>query len=98
EKASMQLLQLGSSAEEELRKVLAGKPSLEVRRRGEKLLAWLAGNMDRDRCAVEVLEWINSAAVRKLLKTLAQGDGEAMLTQETQASLERLGAVTKPRP
>jgi hypothetical protein len=42
--------------------------------------------------ALEVLELAGTAEARRLLRRLADGDGDAALRQEAKASLDRLGA------
>lgn len=94
EKATKELTQMGDLAEPALRAVLAGKPSLEVRRRLEPMLILLdpARSPKRLRMvrAVEVLEHLNSPPSRELLQVLAGGAAEARLTREAKASLDRL--------
>jgi WD40 repeat protein len=95
QKASRELEDLAELAEPMLRKTLNGKPSLEVRRRIEQLLdkqeeKALSGNRLRDLRALMVLERIGTLEARKLVETLAKGAPQAQLTQEAQASLERL--------
>jgi WD40 repeat protein len=63
EKASAELEKLESDAMPSLEKALAGKPSLEVRRRIEALLAKRAGQEFRRLRAVEVLERIADPGV-----------------------------------
>jgi HEAT repeat protein len=94
-KASEELEQLGEAAEPALRKLLASRPSLEVRRRAECLLEKLEGTApppDRLRTlrGTAVLEHIGTPEARRLLTELAQGMPEARLTQEARASLQRL--------
>jgi hypothetical protein len=93
ERAAAELEKRGNTLEPLLRQALAGKPSLEVRRRLEKLL----GNLDpespnrlRMLRAVEVLEHTGDAEARRLLEELASGAPGAWLTCEAKASLERL--------
>jgi len=93
EKAAAELEQRGDTVEPLLRQALAGKPSLEVRRRLEKLLGNLAPespNRLRMLRAVEVLEHAGGADARRLLEELAGGAPGAWLTREGKASLERL--------
>ena len=95
---------LGAAAKPALRKVLAGNPSLELRRRVEpivkKLDSWQASSpaMQREWRAVEVLELLGTPEARKLLQKLAQGLPDARLTQEAKASLERLHARRDTMP
>jgi WD40 repeat protein len=95
EKATRVLEDLGAEAEAALVQGLHGQPTLEMRRRLEKLLALVhdgrppAGQL-RGLRAVEVLEHIGTAAARRLLQDLAGGAPMARLTHEARAALERL--------
>jgi WD40 repeat protein len=85
----------GKAAEPQLRKALEGKPSIEVRRRVNELLARLdrlgvAAGEERPLRALEVLEWIGSPAARKLVEELARGQRDAPLTSQARAALKRL--------
>ena len=87
---------LGEVAAAALRKALAGKPSLETRRRVERLLKPLDGeerepSADRLRLlrGVEVLERVNSAESWRLLKSLAGGAPGALVTREANEALAR---------
>jgi WD40 repeat protein len=91
------LEKLGNSAEVALQGVLAGKPSLEARRRAEMLLGKLkevplSADDLRELRAVEVLEYIGTAEAQQLLETLTRGAPGARLTQEARAALDRLRA------
>jgi WD40 repeat protein len=95
EDATHELELLGEQAESALQQVLERKPSLEVRRRVERLLQVVRGPMnspDRLRTfrAIQVLEHIGTPEAQDVLRTLAKGAAEARLTQEAKASLERL--------
>jgi WD40 repeat protein len=94
EKATKELEELGESTEPALRKLLAGKPSAEVRQRAEALLEKLdlARSPDRLRGvrALEVLEHVGTEEAKELLKNLAKGAPEARQTREAKASLDRL--------
>jgi RNA polymerase sigma factor (sigma-70 family) len=95
EKASLGLEQLGRPAEPAFRKALAGKPSLEARRRIEGLLQKLEQGIPsskelRELRSIEVLEHIATPESCDLLKKLAAGAPEARLTQEAKGTLERL--------
>ncbi len=95
EKAMKELGKLGELAEPALRSTLGGKPSLDVRRRLERLLQKLEQPVTdpqqlRSLRAIEVLEHIGSAQARELLQCLAKGATEARLTQEARVSMERL--------
>jgi hypothetical protein len=92
ERAARELEKLGDAAEPPLRKALEGKPSAQVRRAVEQLLADLEGRPERLRTvrALEVLEYIGTPEAARLLQELADGSPEAWLTREAKASLERL--------
>jgi outer membrane protein assembly factor BamB len=95
QRATAELEQLGDAAEPALQDLLAGKPSLEVRQRAERLLtklraAPISGERLRVRRAMEVLEYIGAPAVRPVLESLARGAPEDQLTQEAKAALKRL--------
>ena len=95
EKASQELEKLGELAGQAISQALANKPTLEVRRRLESLLAKierqeLSSTTLRQVRAMEVLEHTATPEARDLLKNLAAGATEARLTQEAKASLERL--------
>ncbi len=99
EKAVPELERQGEAAEGALRKVLEGRPSLEVRQRVKLLLEKLTGaNRLRMLRAVEVLEHLDTAESRRFLETLAGGASEARLTQEAKASLRRLTRRLSSRP
>lgn len=96
EKAAKDLEELGDSAGPALREVLESKPSLEVRRRVERLLARLdERELSAERLqalrAVEVLERAGTAEARQVLAALAAGAPGAWLTRQAKASLMRLG-------
>jgi hypothetical protein len=103
EKALQELEKLGDRAAGALHKVLAGKPSLEVQRRIEQLLAKQPG-VDYLRAvrALEALEQMGTPEARKLCALLADGAAEARLTREAQATLQHLAgrsaAPSEPRP
>jgi hypothetical protein len=94
-KALAELQKLGDAARPALRKALDSKPSAEVRRQAERLLAEFDGppsapEQVRLVRAVEVLEWLGTAGARKQLELLAKGETEARLTREAKAALQRL--------
>jgi hypothetical protein len=83
------------------RKVLAGKASLEMRRRVEQLvdkLEPLDGERLRSIRAVETLEHIGSPEARKVLLRMAQGASGARQTDEARAALHRLGKRVMASP
>jgi hypothetical protein len=95
DKATQELRRLGVTVEPALRKMLAEKPSLEVRRRMEDLLkTWATPEAAAARRqalhAVEVLELIGTPESRGVLKNLAGGFPESVLAGEAQAALRRL--------
>jgi WD40 repeat protein len=78
-------------------------PDGKVRQRAKKLLAalgWpLSGEELRAIRAVEALELIGDSGSKKLLRALASGAPEALLTREAKASLARLeGLAARPLP
>jgi WD40 repeat protein len=102
--ATHRLEELGELVERELRKALAGQPTLEMRRRLEALVRKLeekpgpAASIEQLRLlrALEGLEVIGTAEARHVLATLAQGTPAAWVTREAQASLERLAKRASP--
>jgi RNA polymerase sigma factor (sigma-70 family) len=95
EKASEELEKLGEAAAGELRKVMKGSSSAELRRRAEQLLSKFEGPEGspprlREVRAVEVLELIGTPEAGTVLQDLAKGAAGSRLTQEAKASLERL--------
>jgi hypothetical protein len=107
EKAMRELERRVEAVESALRKVLEGRPSLEVRQRVKLLLDTRdLTRMDhqelrvllRSLRAVELLEHLDTAGARRLLDTLAGGAAEARLTQEAKSSLTRLAARSSVRP
>jgi hypothetical protein len=101
ERATQELEREGDQAEAALRRLLAGNPSPEARRRAEGLLGRLDGPLPpgellRALRAVEVLECLGTPESRQVLEVLARGAPEARLTREAKASLERLARQPKP--
>ncbi|MGH7174463.1 MAG: PQQ-binding-like beta-propeller repeat protein [Gemmataceae bacterium] len=95
EHATAELKKLGGLAEPALRKVIASRPTLEVRRRIEDLLDPLDHHvLSREELrglrAVETLEHIGSPEARRVLATLARGTPGIRLTDEARAVVERL--------
>jgi WD40 repeat protein len=89
------LKKLGNLAQPALRKALAGKPSLEIKQRVERLLSQIQAEAltpEKLRAvrAIEVLERVGSPAARKELASLAGGAGGARITREAARSLARL--------
>jgi WD40 repeat protein len=93
EAALKELSARGEDIEGELERVLAGKPTPEVAQRLRGLLTALrdAPPMERLRevRAVWALELIGTPAADKLLKELAKGSPEALVTREAKGALER---------
>jgi hypothetical protein len=95
EKATRELEAAGDHAETALRRLLAGRPTLEQRRRAERLLDRLGGPVTapdrlREVRAVEALERMNTPDARRALEALAKGPAELMLTREAATALGRL--------
>jgi RNA polymerase sigma factor (sigma-70 family) len=98
ERATRELERLGERAEPALRKALAGKPSLEARRRLRVLLDRLEGASPSAETvqqirAVEALEHIGNLEAQRALNKLAAGPPESRLTQEARAAVPRLPAL-----
>ena len=93
QRATKELEAVAELAAPVLRQALAQRPSPEVRRRAEGLLARLDSlrpEQVRGVRAVEVLEHIGTPEAQDILDSLARGTPEARLTQEAKTSLERL--------
>jgi RNA polymerase sigma factor (sigma-70 family) len=93
--AGGELEQLAEGAEPALRKLLAGQPSPEARRRAEMLVRQLEGPiLPRERLqqerALAALARIGSPEARRVFAKLAEGTPDAWLTQQAKATLERL--------
>jgi WD40 repeat protein len=94
-KAEKELEQVGEEGEPVLQRFLQEKPSLEARRRAERVARhWYkivpTGEALRAVRGVEVLEQIGTPAAREVLRTLGRGLPEARLTREAVGALERL--------
>jgi WD40 repeat protein len=102
ETAEKRLIAWGSQAELALLDVLAKRPSLEVRRRIERILAKVDAqpvyvSYLRELRAVEALECAGTPEARDVLAMLARGGAGVGLTREAAAALERLNhRLTKP--
>jgi RNA polymerase sigma factor (sigma-70 family) len=95
QKAAAELEKLGERAEPALRRALENKPTLEQRRRIEPILTELeaklpSGDVLQSLRAVRVLEHIDTAEARRLLRELANGAEGAWLTRAAQAALTRM--------
>jgi hypothetical protein len=92
-RAAEQLEALGEQAEPGYRKLLDEQPSLEVRKRVDRLLERIrngpTGEVLREIRAVETLERSGTPEARALLDRLADGAEPARLTQEARAAKER---------
>jgi hypothetical protein len=89
ERASAELAKLSTAVGPILRKALAGRPSLEQRKRIERLLERLEREQVTLGRAIEALEYASTAESRRLLESLAEGESGAWLTREAKAALER---------
>jgi RNA polymerase sigma factor (sigma-70 family) len=94
--ATRRLGRQGDRVEGALRRLLAGNPSAEARRRAEEVLAVIEGPVsDAERLrqirGMEVLERVGKGEARELLNALAEGDPETGLTRDAAAALRRLG-------
>jgi RNA polymerase sigma factor (sigma-70 family) len=101
QKAETELEALNELAEPDLRKALAGGPSLDLRQRLERLLARLSGqaapdSLVNDLRAVELLELAGGAESRRVLEELARGAPGARLAREAKAAAERLAKRSAP--
>src|SRR5262249_50939663 len=100
-KATAELRKLGEAAAPALRKVLEGRPPLEVSRRVEMLLEKIdkripsAEELQALR-AIDVLERIGTKESQEILKTLASGASGYLLTQHAHAAMARL--TKRPGP
>jgi WD40 repeat protein len=98
DRATRELARLGELARPALAKAQAARPSPEARRRLGDLLEHLdrpitGSEALRALRAVDVLERIGTAEARRVLQALAEGAVEARLTQEAEASLQRLAGA-----
>jgi hypothetical protein len=95
EAAEDELVRLGERCLPALKAFLAGRPSLEARKRVETILPLIEklpprGGALRDWRAVRVLEEIGSEDAKALLRALAGGARDVPLTRESKAALGRL--------
>jgi WD40 repeat protein len=90
DQASRELEELGEFAEPALQQALAGQPTLEFRRRAEKLLDKMGPTRLRLLRAVEVLESLGTADARQVLQLVAEGSPAATLTQQAREAARRL--------
>jgi hypothetical protein len=94
EMALVELKRAGHQAWPALRKVLQGKPSLELRMRVMQLLGeadrpFPNGERLRQTRSLELLERMGTPEARRLLEEIADGAPDAWLTLEAQAALRR---------
>ena len=85
----------GAAVEPILRKALERRPSLEQRKRIERLLEQVEREQVTLGRALEVLEHTGAPESRQLLEALAAGDAEAWFTREARASLERVARLAQ---
>ena len=97
ETASAELEKWGESAAGALRQALAKQPSAEVQHRIEVILkkqveAWSGDLPEQLRLlrALETLELCGTPEAKQVLQRLAQGAGDARLTEEARAALGRM--------
>lgn len=83
-------------AEPILRKALSARPSLEQRKRIERVLEHLEREQIMLGRVLETLEHIQTPESRQLLETLAAGEADLWLPREAKAALQR--ARSEPRP
>lgn len=102
EKATQELTNLGPVAEKALTRALAGKLSLEARRRVEGILEKLkqlkgnpvpTGELLRSLRAVEVLEQVATPDAERLLGELAKGVADSPLTDSAEIAREHLKRI-----
>jgi hypothetical protein len=99
EKAMKAISSFGKLAEPALRQALTQSLSAEARRRVEQLVdrcerVTLSSETLRSLRAIELLEQINTAEARQVLKKLTTGAPSAEATREAVASLERMAQRT----
>ena len=100
DRANVELTKYGELAENGLRKLLAGNPPLEVRRRAEKLLERVVSpslTPERGRAleAVELLESLSTAEAGQVLEEIGRDALLPQIRREALAALERLKTAGK---
>jgi RNA polymerase sigma factor (sigma-70 family) len=98
QRATRTLEQMGEQVVAALERCLAGRPSLEVRKRVERIVEKaLAPNPQRLRQsrALEALERMGCDGARRLFEALAKGDPDARLTGDARAALMRIGQAAR---
>jgi dipeptidyl aminopeptidase/acylaminoacyl peptidase len=105
DEATRQLGRFRDLAESALLQALQSQPSLEKRRRIERLLEKVASNREepppdrlREARVLETLELMDPPAARPLLLRYSRGAPEADLTRGAKAALERLSKRSPPAP
>jgi hypothetical protein len=88
-------MEAGKLAQPELTKALEGSLSIEARTRVQTILEKISTDTGakanlRPLRAVEVLERIGTSEARDIIKKLAAGKPEALLTEAAKAALERM--------
>lgn len=97
ERASAELEKNVMTEEPLLRKALTSRPSLEQRKRIERVLERLEREQVTLGRVLEALEHAHTPESRKLLETLAAGEPSAWLTQQAKAALIRLAGNVSNR-
>jgi hypothetical protein len=92
EKAAKDLQSLGYAVEPILRKLFETEKRQEVKQRLESIIDRLLGDVEllRVRRALQVLETIGSEDAKRLLRELADGAPDSMLTREAASVLKRM--------
>jgi WD40 repeat protein len=95
QRATAELEKLGEAATPALRQALEGKPGPAARRRLERLLEKALAHKPAPETlgalrALAVLEYLDTPDARRLLRALAEGDPDALLTREAKAALQRV--------
>jgi RNA polymerase sigma factor (sigma-70 family) len=98
EKATLALMKLGKAAEPAVRQALESPPSLEARRRLERVLApleekGLTGDMRQALRAVAVLEYVGSPEAEEVLKKVAKDATDDRVRREAAAAVDRRAAA-----
>lgn len=95
EKATLELIKLGSRARPTIQARLDGElKSLEVRRRLERIMEKLKGGLSpeeqRGLRALEVLEQIGTPEAKQLMRTIGEGEPGVPLTRDARKRLARM--------
>jgi len=103
EEATAELEKLGGFAESALRKVLQENPSLEVRRRVEKLLYKMEQGISHPDLlqalrAIAALEQIGTAEAQEVMRLLVKDSVMPRVRQEATSSLDRLAKRNGGKP